>query len=200
MPKRPVKDGDISRRTVIASAALIPVAAIKSTAQPQSVFSEAQRRTLEAAVDRLIPKDELGPGAVECGAVNYIDLSLADALAGDKAPLLDGLAALDVFARSKYDAAFAGLSPDKQDELLTAIENNTATGFRPNSRAFFDRLRRLTFEGVFSDPHYGGNRNYGGWDLIRYPGPRLAVSPDDQKIKAEIKPVRMSAYGGSHGH
>ena len=47
-----------------------------------------------------------------------------------------------------------------------------------------------------SDPHYGGNTQFRGWDLIRYPGPRLAASADDQKIKDALKPVRISAYGG----
>ena len=32
-------------------------------------------------VDRIIPADELGPGALECGAANYIDVQMADYLA-----------------------------------------------------------------------------------------------------------------------
>ena len=100
--------------------------------------------------------------------------------------------AIDDYARLKHDATFAELSPDKQDLVVTAIETN--------SRAFFDRVRRLTLEGMMCDPHYGGNTQFRGWDLIRYPGPRLAVSPDDQKIKDPLKPLRTSAYGGSHGH
>ena len=81
---------------------------------------------------------------------------------------------------------------EKQDVVVAAIESN--------SRAFFDRVRRLTLEGMMCDPHYGGNTGFRGWDMIRYPGPRLAASTDDQKIKDALKPVRMSAYGGSHGH
>jgi gluconate 2-dehydrogenase gamma chain len=67
-------------------------------------------------------------------------------------------------------------------------------------RSFFLRIRQLTLEGMFCDPFYGGNRAYAGWDLIRYPGPRLAVGPDEQKIRVEIKPVRASAHGGDHSH
>ena len=140
MPNEP--DSRISRRTVVASAALVPIAAIKSAAAPDSVFSSAQRRTLEAFVDRLVPSDENGPGATECGAVNYIDASLADFLAHEKPAFLDGLNAIDDYARSKHAAAFADLAPDQQDLVVTAIESS--------SRPFFERVRRLTLEGMFA--------------------------------------------------
>lgn len=155
-----------------------------------SVFSPDQRRTLEAFIDRLVPHDESGPSASECGAAKYIDASLADFLAPEKARFLEGLNAVDKFARTTYGAPFADLAPDRQDAALAAIEKD--------SRAFFERVRRLTLEGMLSDPHYGGNTNYAGWDWIRYPGPRLAAGEEDQKIKSAIKPLRASAYG--HGH
>jgi gluconate 2-dehydrogenase gamma chain len=170
--------GNISRRSVIAGAALVPVAAITSAAQQataESALSDSLLRTLEAFIDRLIPKDDLGPGATECGVAIYINRSLADYLAPEKAAFIAGLEATDAFARRTDDRAFAELSPEKQDAVLTAMDNGTAAGF-PDARAFFGRVRRLTLEGMFGDPSYGGNRNFAGWDLIRYPGPRLAVS------------------------
>jgi gluconate 2-dehydrogenase gamma chain len=183
----------ISRRTMIATAALVPVAAIKSAAQAtDSVFSQPQRRTLEAFADRLIPKDDLGPSATECGAVVYIDRALAGPLAAEKTSFLEGLDAVDGLARKAHGAALAELAPDKQDEVLVALEKN--------SRAFFARARRLTMEGAFSDPYYGGNKNFAGWDLIRYPGPRLAVSADEQKMNIAVKPRHVSAWGNNHGH
>jgi gluconate 2-dehydrogenase gamma chain len=193
--------GNISRRRVIASAALVPVAAISSAAQTasESALSATQLRTLEAFVDRLIPKDELGPGATECGVAVYINRSLGDYLAPEKAAFIAGIDATDAFARRTEDRAFSDLSPDKQDAVLTAMDNGTAAGF-PDARAFFGRVRRLALEGMFGDPSYGGNRNFAGWDLIRYPGPRLAVSAEDQKMGVAIKPLRASAYGNGHGH
>ena len=59
-------------------------------------------------------------------------------------------------ARTSHGMLFAELPPERKDELVTAIENNTAPGFVPNSRAFFIRVRQLTLEGMFSDPFYGG--------------------------------------------
>jgi gluconate 2-dehydrogenase gamma chain len=192
----------LSRRRLIQGAALVPVAALTSSAAPtgsQTVFSPAERKTLEAFVGRLVPSDELGPGAIECGAVNYIDQALAGALAAEKSSFLQGLAEVDAYARKTQGAAFADLAADKQDAMIAAMEKGTSEGF-DNGRAVFARFRRLTLEGIFSDPYYGGNTNFVGWDMIRYPGPRVAVSPDDQQMKVPIKPYRRSALGENNGH
>jgi gluconate 2-dehydrogenase gamma chain len=186
---------NVTRRTVIATATFVPLAALTAAAQaPDTALSPAELKTLEAFIDRLVPKDENGPGAVECGAATYIDRSLAGALAAEKAAFLEGLAGVDTLAQSTHNAAFVALPPEARDELLTAMDNGTAAGF-PNARPFFNRVRRLTLEGMFGDPYYGGNKNFAGWDLIRYPGPRLAVAPEDQRMIAPPKPYRRSAYG-----
>ena len=81
----------ISRRAVIASATFIPVAALTAGAQTKAApavptaLSPTQLKTVEAFVDRLIPKDELGPSAAEAGAQTYIDRVLARPNAGEKA-------------------------------------------------------------------------------------------------------------------
>jgi gluconate 2-dehydrogenase gamma chain len=191
----------IRRRSVLASAAFVPVTVFRSAAQSaRTAFTESQRRCIEAFTDRLIPRDEDGPGAVECGVVEYIDRALADFLTGARPAILAGIDAVDAFSRASQGAPLAELPPDKQDSVLRAIETNAAAGFDPSSAAFFAQLRRLTIEGMFCDPSYGGNRNFAGWDLIRYPGPRLAVSSEDQQVGVPIKPVRNSVNGGSHGH
>ena len=196
-----MKETPITRRTVLAGATLIPLAAIRraeaqtpAAAPPPAmtpVMNVDQRKTLDAFIDRLIPKDELGPGAVECGVGDYIDRCLADYLAAEKPLFLDGLASLDVFSLRTQGVAFASLTADKQDAVLTAIENNQA----PNLRGFFNRVRRLTLEGMFGDPVYGGNKNFAGWDLIRYPGAKLAVGPEDQSMKTPPKPFRKELFG-----
>jgi hypothetical protein len=202
------EDRELSRRELIASAAFVPLAALTgaSSAAAQSApdaapsaLSTAQMKILEAFVERLIPKDELGPSAAEAGAQIYIDRVLAGPNAGEKASFVDGLAAIDAFARSSQGAAFTELAPEKRDAVITAFENGTAAGYT-NARQFFGRARRLTLEGMFGDPYYGGNKNFAGWDLIRYPGPRPATSPDDQKMNVEPKPYRVSAWGTKYGH
>jgi len=202
MPEHDHDVHGLSRRSLIRGAALVPVAALTSAAAPtgtQTVFSASERKTLEAFVGRLVPSDELGPGALECGAVNYIDQALAGALAGEKSSFLQGLAEVDAYARKTQSAAFADLAAEKKDAIIAAMEKGTAEGF-DSARAVFARFRRLTLEGMFSDPYYGGNTSFRGWDLIRYPGPRVAVAPEDQQMKVEVKPYRRSALGENNGH
>jgi gluconate 2-dehydrogenase gamma chain len=195
---------EISRRAVIVSAALVPVAALTAAAQAtESALSAAQLRILSAFVDRLIPKDELGPGASESGVPVYINRALSDYLAGEKPAFIEGLEATDTLARRTQNAAFVDLTPEKQDAVLTAMDRGSAEGF-PNAQAFFNRARRLALEGMFGDPYYGGNKNFAGWDLIKYPGPRMATTAADQRMGVEISPYHHSAYstgsGGDHGH
>lgn len=195
---------EISRRAVIVSAALVPVAALAqqpAPAPPPTALSDAQLRLLAAFVDRIIPKDELGPSASESDVPIYINRALGDYLSGEKPAFIEGLEATDAFAHRSQGRAFIDLAADKQDTILTAMESGTAEGFA-NARAFFNRARRLTMEGMFGDPYYGGNKNFAGWDLIRYPGPRLATTAEDQKMGVQIKPYHHSAYGSgdSHGH
>jgi len=178
----------VSRRELIQSAAFVPLAALTLSAQ-QSALTPAQMKTLVAFIDRLIPSDDLGPGAVEAGAQIYIDRVLAGPNASEKDTFIQGLEAMDAFARKTHGAALADLSADKRDQVLAAMVDNP----------FFIRARRLTLEGMFGDPYYGGNHNFAGWDLIRYPGPRPAVAAEDQALNVEIKPYRVSAWGSKYG-
>ena len=105
----------VTRRTVIASAAFIPLAALKGAPQAAPApaaatpaLLPADRRTLDAFIDRLIPSDENGPGAVQCGAGDYIDRCLADYLAAEKTSIVDRLAALNTFARTSQGGAPSG--------------------------------------------------------------------------------------------
>jgi gluconate 2-dehydrogenase gamma chain len=201
-------DLELSRRELLATAAFVPLAALTASAPAAaqtaakaatSALTQPQMKILEAFIERLIPKDELGPSAAEAGAQIYIDRVLAGPNAGEKASFTEGLAAMDAFAKASQGGGFADLPPEKRDAVITAFENGSATGFA-NARQFFNRARRLTLEGMFGDPYYGGNKNFAGWDLIRYPGPRPATSPEDQKMNVEPKPYRVSAWGAKYGH
>ena len=41
-------------------------------------------------------------------------------------------------------------------------------------------MREHTLQGMFSDPYYGGNADFIGWDMIGYPGVRLATTAAQQ--------------------
>jgi gluconate 2-dehydrogenase gamma chain len=193
----PVTRRGISRRTVLASVPLVQLSAL-AAAVPSIVpaFTADQMRLIDAVVNRLIPSDELGPGAREAGVPSYLERSFAGHLSGERSAFSEGLANIDATARARHNTAFSQLSSDEQDEFLAAMERNEVSGFHPDSRTFFSRLRQLTLEGMFGDPWYGGNRGFAGWDLIRYPGPRMAVSAEDQRLREPAKPLRTSARGG----
>ena len=191
---RPRTNEPITRRELIAASAFVPLSSLTLTAQSAPTLTAEHLRILTAFVDRLIPSDELGPGALEAGVAEYIDRALGGAYANRKPAVLEGLRALDSYARGSHGGAFADLAPAMRDAAVQAVENDEAF---PGSRAFFVGIRSLTMEGMFGDPWYGGNRNFIGWDLIRYPGPRLAVSAEDQALKVAPAPYRRSARGAS---
>jgi hypothetical protein len=132
-------------------------------------LTAAQRSTLVAIANRLVPTDEHGPGAVDSGAVRYVELSLAGAYA-ELLPAyvagLDGLAA----------GGFADLTSDEQDAVLSELE----LGPDP---AFFEMVRAHVMEGMFGDPAYGGNRDRAGWELLGYAGPKLVWTEAEQRIR-----------------
>jgi gluconate 2-dehydrogenase gamma chain len=178
-------------------------------------LTAAEADILEAVCARLIPTDENGPGAAEARAAHYIDRALTGPLRASRDAYAAGLAAIDVYAQASKGAPFVKLSPRDQDAVLTDMERNVATGFMPNAATFFNLVRTHTIQGTFCDPYYGGNANFVGWDLIGYPGLRMTVDAQEQRMSAP-KAVRRSAYeeamfarkgsakggdqGGDHGH
>lgn len=164
--------------------------------------------TLEAVCARIVPTDSNGPGAAEARAAHYIDRALSGPLASSKAAYVTGLAALNAYAQSKKGMPFTKLGATDQDGVLTDFEKNLVKPFHANGTAFFNMVRDHTMQGMFSDPYYGGNANFVGWDLLGYPGIRMAASADDQSMSKPPTTLRHSAYdepmfskhGGSHGH
>lgn len=149
-----------------------------------TALSAEELATLTAACARIIPTDENGPGATEARASLYIDRSLAGWLSPWRQSYADGLALLDQTARTKNGKRFVDLGPADQDAVLHDIEETP----------FFGLVRAHTIQGTFCDPAYGGNANFAGWDLLGYPGLRLSVSADDQRMGARPQPARRSAY------
>jgi len=203
--------------TTISGTSLAPSAAAPSpppasaqlpAREALETLTAAEADALEAIVARLIPTDENGPGATEARAAHYSDRALAGPLASSRAAYAMGLAAIDEYAQRSKGALFSNLSAEDQDAVLRDMEKNIATGFSPSSSVFFELIRTHTIQGTFCDPYYGVNANFVGWDLIGYPGIRMAVSEDEQRIKARPTAIRKSAYddemftmkGGGHGH
>jgi len=188
---------------IIGLAAVLPLPA-RSLARAQGLsavanapvsLTSAEAETLRAIIARIIPADENGPGALEARADRYIDRALAGALKNQRSTYAAGLAAIDAYAQSAKGSVFAKLSTSDQDVILTEIQSDRATGFAPGgSGQFFNLVRTHTIQGTFSDPFYGGNENFIGWDLIGYPGARVVVSPNLQRMDIKPESSRKSAY------
>jgi gluconate 2-dehydrogenase gamma chain len=170
-------------------------AAVGLVAPPSALqsFTAAQARTLTAVLERLIPSDENGPGATEAKVWRYIDLSLAGELSGLLPTYVANLEDLDASAIKTARSPFAQLSASKQDEVLKSIEAGTGPGGKAGA-AFFQLLRQHALQGMFGDPAHGGNANFVGWDLIGFPGPKLAVSPQEQQVGTQVVKVHKSTY------
>jgi len=184
-------------------AAIAPRALVQAQARSQGLaavgnalvsLTPVEAETLRAIIARLIPADENGPGALEARADRFIDRALGGALKNLRPIYGDGLAAVNSYAQSLKGMAFAKLSSPDQDAVLTAMEQNQATGLTGGSAQFFNLLRTHTIQGTFSDPFYGGNENFIGWDLIGYPGARVAVSANLQRMDIKPESSRKSAY------
>jgi gluconate 2-dehydrogenase gamma chain len=169
-------------------------------AGPPSVpgtLTAAEMKTLEAVLAQLLPKDDLGPGAVEAGVPTYIDM----ALAGSYKPLLPAyqglLTTFDTAAASMGAGSFAELSASKQIALLGDVEAgkppSVAATAEASAAGDFQLLLEHMREGMFGDPMYGGNASLSGWELIGYPDIQLSPSATDQAIGTKVKPTRETA-------
>ena len=154
------------------------------------ILSNLERRTLEAVAERIFPKTD-SPGAVEIGAVNYIEI----ALAGDYAALLplyrSGLRALNQHARAKLGGQFARLDGQRQDEVLKDFESGSVAGFK-KAAEFFETVKYHVFEGLFCEPHYGGNINMDGWRIVGFPGQQWGYPDAYINKSVDIEPVAVN--------
>ncbi len=167
--------------------------AAQPTAHPQShagstghgAFLNADdAATVAAFTERLMPGTAGKPGALDAGVLNYIDLALAGAYAHLQDFYRRGLNSLEAYCQKTYKGSFVKLGAERQNEVIRALETGKATEFGwPRSQAFFNTLRTHTIEGMFSDPIYGGNKDFAGWRLVGFPGAYPAFTPADMMSK-----------------
>ena len=151
--------------------------------QGVQTLSKAQRATLDALADVMIPADALGPGARDAGVVRFVEraLDMLDA----RATFVAGLDATDAHARRVFGAPVAALDARDVATVLGDVESDR-TG---ESQAFFRLLRTLVLEGMFGDPRYGGNADAIGWKLIGYPGHKWVVEDYEQRLDVGVEPT-----------
>jgi gluconate 2-dehydrogenase gamma chain len=169
---------------------------------PLHFFDSEQALIIAAAVSRIFPSDESGPGAKEAGVIVYIDRHLAGPYGKGhhrymKAPFEIGGPELgyqgpatpaEIYHEGlKNLAGFTDLTPEQQDEHLRQIQ----------SSLFFSLLRQHTIEGMFCDPVHGGNVDMLGWQLVGFPGPRMSNYDDvDKHFGEAFRPAPVGLGDG----
>jgi gluconate 2-dehydrogenase gamma chain len=184
----------VAATAVVVSGCERPISQAENQRPRYFFFNAEDAGFIEAAVARLIPADDRGPGALEAGVPAYMDRQLAGAWgAGERlyrsGPWLAGKPeqgyqlpftpaelfrnALRTIAsglgKSKR-GAFSKLSAQEQDAYLRSLENESRDLGGVPSDVFFQLLLDLTVEGFFADPVYGGNKDMVGWKLVGFPG------------------------------
>jgi len=183
----------------------LPNANATATAAPEGkpnpytpkFFNAKEWKFVIAAVDRLIPHDEHGPGAVELGVPEFIDRHMQSPYASGsiwymQGPFLEatsefgyqgklalkdiirvGIANVDAHCAKTYSGkAFADLDVRMQESVLKELEGGKIKLADISSKTFFADFLAETRAGYFSDPSHGGNKDMGAWKMIGYPGMR----------------------------
>jgi gluconate 2-dehydrogenase gamma chain len=155
----------------------------------RTVLTSEERRTLRAAVARIVPAS--GPGdwsAADVGADEYIVRLLAGAgriYAGG--PYRSRFARFQRLSRVKrigwsreirrlrgvYARGLAELDQMAGGDFAAspaAVQDAILTRLDYAGTAFFNALYNHTLEGVYSHPVYGGNRDYAAWRAFGYAG------------------------------
>lgn len=181
-------------------------------------FTPTEAAFIEAAVARLIPADDLGPGAREAGCAFFIDQQLAGAFGsaarwymqgpfGDASPEQGyqlpltprqlyrlGIEQVNLHCASALGKTFDRLDTAAQDTVLQALEQARLPTNDLPQQAFFGMLLANSVEGFFADPIYGGNHDKVGWKLVGFPGVAAAYVADvaSYNVPYKVEPVSIA--------
>ncbi len=174
----------------------VTTAAAAPAAEPEVwlTLNATEAAFTKAAVDTLIPADELTPSGTDVGLATFIDRQLAGGFGNGaklyrQGPFLPakpelgyqlaltprefyraGVEATNEWTKKTYGKEFDRLTPEQREETLKAMEEGKPEFVGFSSALFFDALLTLTQEGFFADPMYGGNKNKVAWKMIGFPG------------------------------
>ncbi len=178
-------------------------------------FTQAEFKTVDAATERIFPKDEEGPGAHDLGVAFFIDHQLAGSYGfnardymqppffhGEKEQGYQGrlkrreifkiaLRELQNYSHQKFKKGFTELSEEQQDKILKDFQEDNVKLTTISASGFFDLLRSLTLEGLYSDPLYGGNRDMDGWRMRNYPGNQMNYTNIIEDEFKDIEPKSL---------
>lgn len=186
-------------------------------------FNAAEWAFVLAACDRLIPADDVGPGALQVGVPEFIDRHMQTPYAaGDiwymqgpfveaapqfgyqgRLPVRDilrvGMQAIDAFCRKNFNGkAFAQLEHADQEKTLKDAEAGSLKLENISAKEFFNQLLGETRMGYFCDPQHGGNKHMAAWKMIGYPGMRADYT-DWVEVRDRPYPLPPVDLSGKRG-
>jgi hypothetical protein len=128
------------------------------------VLTEAEKRTVTALADLIIPADEHGPAASAVGVPDFLDEWVSapyEQQEKDLKVIRAGLAWLNGESRQRFGKGFADAAPEQQTAILDDIvKEGTATW--KEGHGFFSLFRDRATGGYYSTPE--------GWKAIGYTG------------------------------
>lgn len=187
------------------------------TPQGMQFFQNARDfDVLANATERIFPKDDLGPGAIDLNVPYFIDRQLAGQYGSNSREYMQGPFAvgattqgyqsrltrggifsqgvikLEEEANKRFDTGFSSLEGEQMDEILTAFQNDEIPMYGTTSAFFFRLLRTATIEGAYADPMYGGNKNMDAWRMKEFPGHQMAYTQLIESDKFQkIEPMSL---------
>ena len=108
-----------------------------------ALLTDAQRETLTAIVDRLIPADGERLGAVNAGVAGYLDAASAKSTRTART-VLRALQEIDSVAGREHRRAFQKLAAEEKDSVLKAVERHAGS--------LFHDLVTHVYDGYYTNP------------------------------------------------
>lgn len=188
-------------------------------------FSDDEWRTLNSFLDRLIPADAEGPGALEAHVPDFIDRQMNTSYGHGnewylRPPFIktsaalgyqflftprdiykQGLPALDVVIKQRYGKPFHQLDAGERDRVIGQLEKGTIALSPVPAKLLFGQILKNCKEGYFADPIHGGNYQMGAWKMIGFPGARADFTDwvDRYGARYPLPPVSVGGHAPQGG-
>jgi hypothetical protein len=157
------------------AAAALPRRPDAAAASGAPALTAAERATLRALADEVIPAADGMPSASEAGATAYLEaLASREKAVGE--PLRRCLRAADRAARSRHHRAFARLGRARRVAVLGELERTSADTFAA--------ARTLVYEGYYTQLAVQKKL---GFAFVPLDGPAAPLEPFDEAALARVK-------------
>ncbi|MCG4273168.1 gluconate 2-dehydrogenase subunit 3 family protein [Acetobacter senegalensis] len=188
-------------------------------------FSHDEWQTLNSFVDRLIPADAEGPGALEAHVPEFIDRQMntpyghggewylrppfikTSATLGYQLSFTPrdiykhGLPALNDAVQQRYGKPFHQLDAAERDGVIGQMEKGALSLSPIPAKLLFGQILKNCKEGYFADPIHGGNYQMSAWKMIGFPGARADFTDwvDRYGARYPLPPVSVGGHAVQGG-